>query len=126
MDCIENAFSVYVSDVNSEYIDAYSAATYTLSLGNMDDNDLDIDLQAKPYPTDTAFFNQHTEWHQLQLFVGRNSYPSVMLNSQPIGEIYSFINPFENKTMLNIRLGGEGPEGKSFCGKVDEFIIQNL
>jgi hypothetical protein len=125
LDCLDNLFSVYVSEVNTEYVDAYSAATYTLSVGNRNGTDIDIDLQAKPYPVDTAFFDKHTEWHQLQLFIGENSC-RLVLNSQPLGEIHPGINPFTNKSRLLMTIGSGGPGGHSFCGKIDEFIIQKL
>lgn len=126
LDCLDNLFSVYISDVNTEYIDAYSAATYTLSVGSRNGNDAEIDLQAKPYPLDTSFFDEHTVWHHVQLISGANSQPVLFLNSQQVGEARPGVNPFANTDRISVTIGAEKSGEKYFCGKIDEFIIQKL
>ncbi len=126
IDCLDHLFSVYVSDVSTEYVDAYSAATYTLSVGSRNGNDLNTDLQAKPYPLDTAFFDENAVWHQVQLITGANSEPVLILNSYKIGEINTGIHPVANMDRINVTIGAEENGENYFCGKIDEFIIRKL
>lgn len=128
IDCLDNLLSVYISDVNTGYIDAYSAATYTLSAGIKGNEDLNVnaDLEAKPYPTDTTFFDDHTVWHHVQIFMGANSNPLLVLNSQSIGEISTIMNPVAKTDRITVTIGAEKPGKNYFCGKIDEFIIRNL
>ncbi len=124
LDYMDGIFSVTISDIDTTYVDAYSAATFAISAVHHTAGEVSRHFEYRPYPMDLVSFDENSKWKHVKIFFGNNSKPVLYINGFEVGYMDIDIPSFsaENATIL---IGTDIKKQNFFHGKVDELIIRN-